>query len=240
MKLICPNCQTVIFSENVNISSNLAKCNKCKSTHRISDLADRNIIEKINTPPRNAKIRVKKMQDGSIELFYPKQGFRASMIIPAIITLFGISLLSFWTWSVSREGSTFAIFSVPLWIIGILMLLELINSGTETQTLTLSKTSLILQKDRPIKPQKNVINLKNIQAIKIKNLGMMTFLDLFKFENMKLIFKKNFIYGRVKVPTIIFNRRAVYFLEDADYLEQKWITVILNNMVKSIRLQDEK
>lgn len=234
MELICPDCKATISPDNVNISSDLAKCDKCNSIHKASELADSKSIDKINNPPTGTKMRIKKGFDDSIELFYPKQGFKASMIFQVFFTLFWIGFVAFWTWGASQGSVIFAMFSIPFWLVGIGMLSGLINSISETQTLKLSRTSLIIKKARPIRPKSFEINVKDIQSIRMKNLKMNN--PFAMFGNMKLMFKmqKSFGMGGIEMPAIISGVKTEYFFEDANDAEQEWVTSTLDSIIKRV------
>jgi len=233
MELICSVCKATISSDNVNIASDLAKCDKCNSIHKASDLADSKSIDKINHPPTGSKITIKKGFDDSIELYYPKKGFTASVIPQLFFTIFWFGFISFWTWGASQGSVLFALFSIPFWLMGIGMLGGLINAISETQTLRISKTSLTLKKDRPIRPKKIEIKVKDIQSIKMKQLNMNPFLI---FGNFRLMMKmqRQFGMGRIEVPAIISGLKTAYFFEDAYEVEQEWVTTTLDNIIKRI------
>lgn len=231
MELICPNCKATILPDNVNISSDLAKCDKCNSIHKASELADSKSIDKINNPPTGTKMTIKKGFDDSIELFYPKKGFTVSVIPQLFFSIFWIGFISFWTWGASQGSVIFAMFSIPFWLVGFGMLGGLINSISETQTLKISRTSLILKKERPIRPKNFEIKVKDIQSIRMKNLKMNPFS---MFGNMKLMFKmqKSFGMGGIEMPAIISGVKTEYFFEDANDAEQEWVTSTLDNIIK--------
>lgn len=232
MELICPSCKATISPDNVNISSDLAKCDKCNSINKASELADSKSIDKINNPPTGTKMTIKKGFDDSIELFYPKQGFKASMIFQVFFTIFWIGFVAFWTWGASQGSVIFALFSIPFWLVGIGMLSGLINSISETQTLKLSRNTLIIKKDRPIRPKSFEINVKDIQSIRMKNLKMNN--PFAMFGNMKLMFKiqKSFGMGGIEMPAIISGVKTEYFFEDANDAEQEWVTTTLDSIIK--------
>jgi DNA-directed RNA polymerase subunit M/transcription elongation factor TFIIS len=232
MELICPDCKATISPDNVNISSDLAKCDKCNSIHKASELADSKSIDKINNPPTGTKMTIKKGFDDSIELFYPKQGFKASMIFQIFFTIFWVGFVGFWTFMAAQGSILFAMFSIPFWIVGFGMLTGLINSISETQTLKLSRTSLTIKKDRPIRPKSYEINIKDIQSIRMKNLKMNN--PFAMFGNMKLMFKmqKSFGMGGIEMPAIISGVKTEYFFEDANDAEQEWVTSTLDSIIK--------
>ncbi len=230
MELICPNCKITISANNVNIASDLAKCDKCNSIHKTSELADIKSIDKINNPPTGTKITIRKLGD-SIELFYPKKGFTASMGLQLFFSVIWFVFISFWTWGASQANMFFALFSIPFWLIGFVMLGGLINSISETQTLKISKTLLILKKDRPIRPKKIEIKVKDIQSIKMKQLNINPFV-IFGYSRLMMKVSRQIGMGRIEIPAIISGLKTEYFFEDAYEAEQEWVTTTLENIIK--------
>ena len=45
MELLCPDCTASISTDNINISTDLAKCEKCNSIHKASELVDKKEID---------------------------------------------------------------------------------------------------------------------------------------------------------------------------------------------------
>jgi hypothetical protein len=111
------------------------------------------------------------------------------------------------------------------------MLGGLINSISETQTLKISKTSLSLKKDRPIRPKKLEIKVKDIQSIKMKQLKMNPFL-MFGYFRLMVKMQRQFGMGRIEIPAIISGLKTEYFFEDAFDAEQEWVTTTLDNIIK--------
>ncbi|NOX48569.1 MAG: hypothetical protein GXO89_16500 [Chlorobi bacterium] len=180
---------------------------------------------------------VKKGFDDSIEIFYPKQGFKASMIFQVFFTIFWVGFVGFWTFMAAQSSFLFAMFSIPFWLIGFRMLGELINSISETQTLKVSRTSLTLKKDKSIRPKTIEIKVKDIQSIRMKNVKMNNPFSL--FGNMKLMFKiqKSFGVGGIEMPAIISGVKTEYFFEDANDAEQEWVTTTLDRIIKRMNNQ---
>jgi hypothetical protein len=231
MELICPNCNASISPDNVNVSTDLAKCDKCNSIHRASELIEPKSIEKIINPPRGSKMIIKKGFDDSIELFYPKKGFTFSFVPQLFFIIFWFGFLCFWTYMAAQGSIIFAMFSIPFWIIGFGMFGGLINSILETQTLILSKTSLTLKKDRPIRPKRFDLKITDIQSIRLKPLKMNPFS---LFGNFKVMMKmqKSLGMGGIEMPAIISGVETVYFFEDANDAEQEWVTTSLDYVIK--------
>ncbi len=231
MKLICPSCKATISPDNVNISTDLAKCDKCNSIHKASELADSKSIDRINHPPSGTKMIVKKGFDDSIELFYPKRGFTASVIPQLLFSIFWLGFISLWTFGASQGSVFFALFSIPFWIVGFGMIGGVINSISETQTLKISRSSLTLKKDRPIRPKSFEIEVKDIQSIKMKNLKMNPF-SMFGNFKMMLKMQQSYGLGGIEMPAIISGVKTEYFFEDANDAEQEWVTATLDSIIK--------
>jgi hypothetical protein len=235
MKLVCPNCSSPILAENINISTDLAKCVSCNSIHKASELADQSSIEKLQNPPPGTKITIKKGLNDSFELFLPKPGFKPSMIFQFIFTIFWVGFVGFWTFMAAKGSIFFAMFSIPFWLVGIGMLTGLINSIYETQTLILSKTNLVLKKNRPVRSKTFEISLNEIQSIKMKNMKMNNPFSM--FGNFKMMFKmqKSFGMGGLELPAIISGYKTEYFFEDANDAEQEWVTSSLDSIIKRLK-----
>lgn len=231
MKLTCPDCKASISSINVNISSDIAKCDNCNSIYKASELVDSNTFDKLIQPPKGTKMIIKNGFDDSIEIYYPKRGFTAAMIPQLFFTIFWLGFITFWTWGASRGSVIFALFSIPFWLIGFGMLGGLINSISETQTLKLTRNTLTLKKERPIKPKNIEIKTKDIQSVRMKNLKMNPYS---MFGNFKLMLKmqKSFSTGGIEMPAIISGVQTEYFFEDANDAEQEWVTTTLDSTIK--------
>ncbi|MEP2023199.1 MAG: hypothetical protein ABJH98_09230 [Reichenbachiella sp.] len=230
MELICTNCDAPIKVENINISANLAKCDLCNSIMKASDLTNSNSKESLKNPPKGSKIEIKKSLNDSIEMHYPKKGFSASAIPQLAFTCFWLGFITFWTWGASQGSIIFALFSIPFWLVGFGMLSGLINSFSESQTLKINRSSLTLDKQRPIRPKSIAIPLDEIQAIRMKNMKMNAFS---MFNNFQYMLKAQRSFGTgLEMPAIISGVKTEYFFEDANDAEQEWITSTLDNLIK--------
>jgi hypothetical protein len=234
MELICPKCKSSIKTENINISTDLAKCDNCNSIHKASELVDNKSIEKINNPPSGTKIRVNKGFNDSVEIFYPSKGISLSVVPIMFFAIFWIGFVSFWTWGASQGSIIFALFSIPFWIVGFSMIGGIINSISETQTIIISRTTLTLKKERPIRPKIFEISIKEIQSIRMKSFKMHPFS---MFGNFRIMFRmqKTFGMGGIEMPAIISGIKTEYFFEDANDAEQEWITSSLDSIIKQLK-----
>lgn len=232
MILNCPNCNRVIKFENINISTDLAKCDKCNSIHKVSDMS--NVIEMIDiNPPNGSRIEMIKGQNGNIELIYPKKGFSLSLIPQLFFAIFWLGFISFWTLGASQASVLFALFSIPFWFIGFSMIASIINSANEIQIITLENFKLSINRIRPIRSKYVEIDIKDIQSIKMKGMKMNPFT---MFGNFKHIIKMQRSFGSaVEVPSIITGHKTEYFFDDANDAEQEWVTEILDRLVGKLK-----
>ena len=232
MEFICPTCKSTILPSNINIKSDLAKCDRCDSIHKASDLADSKSIDRINNPPVGSKIKVNKGFDGSIEVFLPNKGFKIHMIFSMFFTVFWLGFIGFWTFMALKGSVLFALFSIPFWIVGAGMVSGLINSLSETQTVIVTRASLILKKVRPIRPKTIEFRLDEIHSIKLKNFNMNSPFSFFANFNIMYKMKKSLGMGGIEMPAILTGVHTEYFFEDANDAEQEWVTSVVDNLVK--------
>ncbi|MFK8044863.1 MAG: hypothetical protein AB8B72_05170 [Crocinitomicaceae bacterium] len=232
MNLNCANCNTEIKSENINISTDLAKCEKCGSIHKVSDLT-KSLKKKDFTPPNGSKIIMEKGMDGKIEMTYPSKGFSLSLVPQILFAIFWLGFISFWTWGASQGSIIFAMFSIPFWLVGLSMIAGIINSANEIQTIFLDRHKLIIKRQRPIRPKIFETDLKDIQSIKMKEMKMNPFT---MFGNFSSMIKMQRSFGSpVELPAVVTGRKTEYFFDDANDAEQEWVTSILSSLVKRMK-----
>lgn len=234
MELICPNCRRSISPNHINVKTDLAKCEKCDSIHKASELVDAKSIEKINNPPLGTKMVIQKGFGNSVELFYPNKGFTLSVMPLLFFAIFWVGFICIWTFLALRANFFFAIFSIPFWIIGFAMIRGLINYTSETQTLQISGTTLTLKKNSPIKSKIFEIDIQDIEAIKMKSPDINP-LSMFGNFKMMLRIQQSFLTGGLKMPAIISGVKTEHFFEDANDIEQEWVTSTLNNIIKRMK-----
>jgi hypothetical protein len=234
MELICPGCKSALRTENINVATDLAKCDFCHILHKVSTLAETQEQEKVHPLPVGTKIRVQKGYDDTIEIEYPRNGFTPVAIPIFIFTFFWLAFVSFWTWGASQGSIIFAMFSIPFWLAGFGMLGGLINLVTESQTIILSKRLLTLKKKRVIMPEKLEVLVNDIEAIQIRPIKMNPFSLFSNFGVMMKIQKSSGPSG-IETLSLITKQKTVHFFESADDEEKKWLTSTLNGMLKRLR-----
>lgn len=221
----------MINPENINIATDLAKCENCGSVLIVSALTSS--IDKIETsPPNGSKISFYKGADGQLEFTLPKKGFSVSLIPQLLFAIFWLGFISFWTWGASQGSIIFAMFSIPFWFVGISMITGIINSANEIQKISLDKRTLSVQRIRPIRPKSFTTDVKDIQTIKMKGMKMNPFA---MFGNFRHMMKMQSSFGSpVETPAIITGMKTEHFFEDANDAEQEWVTKLLESLIKQM------
>lgn len=235
MKLNCSKCQADIKPEDINITTDLAKCHECGAIHKVSSLSGAISLGKKEvsmTPPTGSRIIMRRGDFGDMEFIYPKKGFKASMLPLVFFTTFWLGFITFWTWGASQGSIIFALFSIPFWVVGIGLVLALANAISEIQILTFSKHTLTIEKQRLIKPQKIEISIMDIEAIKMYNKVVSPLVMLDYLDNPGMGSNQKTI---LKWPAVISGIKTEYFFNRAKPIEQEWIADILSDLVNKIK-----
>ena len=233
IELICPNCNRTIESDNINITTDLAKCGHCGTISKASSLVSVQDEKSLEIPPKGSSIEVTKEMGDIVKLFSPKKGLTASDIPQLLFIVFWLGFICFWTWGASQGSIFFAMFSIPFWLIGLTMLTGLINSINETQTLTINKSQLTLEKSRPISGKKFEFNLSDIHEIKMAHMKAGPFST---FSNPRYMWRLQGSFGAgLVMPAIVSGSGTEYFFEVANDAEQDWVTKYLSNKVRQAK-----
>lgn len=227
MQLICSNCNQPVNPENINITTDLAKCGKCGAIYKASALVSAGDDKKLIVPPAGSAVEVTKELGDMVRIYFPEKGFTASDIPAVLFAIFWLSFITFWTWGASQGSIIFALFSIPFWLVGIMMVGGIINGMFETQTLTAGGGQIVLEKNRPLFPKRHEFTFSGIQAIKMTPMKTGAFST---FSNSRLMFRRSWSYGvGMMLPAIISGAGTIYFFEAANDAEQEWVTQYLDN-----------
>lgn len=228
MKINCSNCEAEINPGNINVSTDLVKCQSCGSILKLSELTNSIRKEKL-TPPIGSKITMNKKGDNHIEFTYPNKGITVSMILLFIFAIFWIGFASVWTIFTLNVNPFFALFSIPFGFLGINFLIGCINAVTEYQILVLEENNVTVKRIRLVFSKTIEVNLTHIRTIKMIGLKMSPFTA---FGNIRLMMKmQNFFGGPIEVPAILTGKKTEYFFEEANDAEQEWISLLLSELV---------
>ena len=232
MKLNCSKCDSEIKPEDINISTDLAKCYNCGSIFKASELTSS--LEEIKfKPPNGSKISIQKGINGRMDLTLPKKGFTASQIPQLLFSIFWLSFIIFWTWGASQGSIIFAMFSIPFWLVGINMIIGIVNSANEIQNIYIDKYTLKIQRNRPIRSKTFQTKIGDIETIKMKGIKMN---PLTMFGNFRQMMKMQSSFGSpIEAPSVITGVKTEHFFEDANDAEQEWVTKLLDTIVKKMK-----
>lgn len=234
MELICAKCNKIITPDNINVATDLAKCGHCHALHKASELVNAIDEKALATPLAGSKIQVRKRPDDIIEIFLPKKGVTISDIPMIGFNIFYLIFIFFWTLLALQGSIIFAMFSIPIWFVGLSMLINIINAVQETQTIKFSKEKLILKKNRPVNSKTFDYQLREIELVKMKNLKANRFQ---LFMNMRYAWKLQFSFGAgIEMPAIITGQKTEYFFEETSDAEQEWITKLVNVILKNRKI----
>lgn len=230
-ELLCPNCNNRIESININISTDLAKCSVCDTISKVSSLVYFEEEKVSETPPVGSIIQLSKERGDTIKLLIPKKGFTVSTIPVFVFSMFWLGFIAFWTWGAAQGNIYFALFSIPFWLIGFGMLIGQINSMFETQTLSISKYELVLEKKRPFIGKRFGYKISEIHDIKNIELSTGKTSNMSKYN---WINKKSIVTG-LEYPAIISDYDTTYFFESTTNMDKDWVTKYLSNKLKSYK-----
>ena len=232
MIIICSKCGAEIPADNINVNTDLAKCTSCNSIHKVSELNNYKTITNTSKPPIGTRITISEGILGTTEYILNKKGFTGSVIFTLFFSAFWLSFVSVWTFLAASGSIFFTLFSLPFWWVGISMLLGVLSSALEVQSIRLSDYSLILTKKKLFKTEKKEFAYHEIVSIQI--------------EIMKLDIKNSFKYignarqnryydsnrsqrkNFVELPCITTESEKENIFETADLQDQEWIIAVLN------------
>ena len=224
MDLICPNCGIQIPPTNVNVSENSAECKSCNYNFKANSLFKE---EEEDYPPVGSKINLINNSEGLTKLFYPRKGVTIPDFLFLIVIIFWFSFNFLWSLAMFQLTIVHAFLNLPFWIVGLIMVKELINSVNGTQTLEVNTNQLKLLKNRPINQKHFYFDLQEIKAIKVMYIRRDPFTP---FRNFRLYWKlkSNSIGKIVEVPAIVTKSKTEFFFENSNEAEKEWIVNYLN------------
>lgn len=170
MELICPNCQRNIPAAEVNVQTDVAKCSACESIYRASDLVETQHLEENPKLPEGSTIEYQSTGTGVSELIIPRKGLAGS-VFPVGFATFWVGFIAFWTWGASQASLAFALFSIPFWIVGIVMWWGILRSATERQSLRLDGDGLTLSKNNIFSRKSWRVNYGQIDGVRLETLN---------------------------------------------------------------------
>jgi hypothetical protein len=124
------------------------------------------------------------------------------------------------------------IFTIPFWFLGVIMIIVNINSFKETQSLEITDSYLIINKQRPIFPKSIKIQIEEIKSIKLQPIEILRKTNK---ENI-LVWIKVF-QNHIKLPTIETKNSIHYCSEFTKSIEVKSeIVQFLNKKIQEYKI----
>ena len=170
MQLQCPQCGSAIEARDVNIDTDLARCDTCDEIMHASDLVERFDLEEALEPPRGTKIMVQRRGD-DVAFVIPALGLSGTSIPFIAFATVWISFVAFWTWGASQGSIFFALFSIPFWLAGFAMWGGIITSITQRQRLELRTDAVRVLKRSALGTREAVMPLSEIDEVRMEPLA---------------------------------------------------------------------
>ncbi len=228
MKIHCPDCRELVQSTDIDLSSGWAKCVACQEVFEISKVLPE-FRSNVQAPqsdlerPFNARAVVDESRD-SLEIFIPRQGFRAATIGMLGFATFWLTFVAFWTAGalgvLFGGGPTqafnigFAAFSTPFWIIGFGMLGGVAWSAFGTRRVQLDANELRIETRCLLYSRWRAIERSQVQCAR---------------QHVPKVQSQNTSnYG----AEIIFEKGS-FVLPVDDEVEANWLIAVINEFLKN-------
>ena len=140
MKILCPNCETEVAVEEVDLSTGWARCRECNELFQVPEIARSRTGNAFDAPtapvfdgpierPADARILIQRRPD-KLFVYVPPFGFRLAVLPVMGFAVFWLGFVAFWTAGalgmfggrMGLENILFACFSIPFWLVGFAML----------------------------------------------------------------------------------------------------------------------
>lgn len=190
-------------------------------TPRISDLRSGKV-----ELPGNSKINIKESGIDKYEIEIPKTGFKAKHIYLTFFSIFWLAFITFWTFGAAQGSVFFALFSIPFWIVGLLMMKGLIISIFGTQKISIERDKILIIKDSPFSTKELEISYNELQSIELQPL----------LQNGFSVYKHmgnggSFTNMNTSLPTISYLTKEETIGESLSANDQKWLVNYLNEKI---------
>lgn len=193
-------------------------------TSRISDLRSDGI-----KLPSKSTIKVSNIGMDKFEIEIPRTGFKGKHIYVSVFSIIWISFISFWTFGAAQGSIFFALFSIPFWIVGLLMIKGLIVSIFESQLIKIERDSLTISRKAPFLTKNLTISYSELSSIEMQSLLINTSSPFKLYQKMGAgVSSFNPIS---KIPTVTYSTTEETIWENLSNPEQKWLVNYLNEKI---------
>lgn len=239
MDLYCTGCNTQIKPENINETTGLAVCGTCHAVMKISDIADRAEAKAISPDlPEGSRLQLKKGHRNNIELLMPRKGFTRSSLPGVLFSGFWLGFVALWTTFTYFGDRSMALYSIPFWIAGLLMLKGVIIGARSIQKISIDSHYLTVERWGVVGRKKKVFPISEVESIEMAALKRTPFSYFQTGSQPVRVSTGNASYSRhtpLYLPTLYSADDAMQFFEQADKKSQEWAVAFLDKFVKTVK-----
>ncbi|RYY66667.1 MAG: hypothetical protein EOO12_03555 [Chitinophagaceae bacterium] len=232
MELSCPDCGHSIPPQHINVITDLAQCPACGALHRLSSLVPAPGVPAAvrQEPPPGSALQLSRGLDGA-EVHLPRRKAGCGTFFFMGFALFWLSFVAVWTVLAASASGFFALFSIPFWVIGGGMLLAAVNFITETQTVRVTRSRLVIDKKQLLFSKSHSFEARGIQAIRLEELRSKPL----SFPAQGNALGRAGRFGPLSLaPAVQSGSGTVYFFENANSAEQEWIVAFLKSQLAEV------
>lgn len=175
------------------------------------------------------KIEVNEINHDLVEVYLKPEGFSSKMAGNIFFALFWNGFLVVWTTLALQDSLAFAAFSIPFWIVGLVLIVGVIVAFFGNQKIIIEKNRFILQKNvlfrraHQIIPYNTLLSIENLRQLGAK-------------KTAKLAASSSQDNGLLSnTPTITYTidgkRKELMFAEHLDKNDREWLVNYLNEQI---------
>jgi hypothetical protein len=234
MKLLCPNCQRPIPSDDIELAAGWAKCRKCDEIFKLAEILPgygTSAAAAGPTAPPERPFDAWAVVDRTPErmiVVIPANGMRAATWGLLGFAIFWLGFIAFWTAGalgvffnhgrVRPQNALFAAFSTPFWLVGIGMLAGVVWSARGTLRVYLDASTLYTESRCLFARWRKTIDRAEVQharkgVVKVRN-------------------NENSTYTPYSVEIIY--TKGSYRLSCNSETEQDWLIGEINDFLKTV------
>jgi hypothetical protein len=228
MRLTCPGCRTPIDPENVNVSTDVAMCGACGEVYEASALVADVDLGQVLEPPAGSGIVFEADASGDGAFHIPRTGLRWGDVFPIGMATFVLAFMVFWTWGASRGSWWFAMFSIPFWIMDLLMWRGILIGVTERQTLSVDRESLTVEKRSVVSSGRIVVPIEDIRSVELDRARATNSFTMARYMRRA----SGLAWDRgIDLPTITHGTSKTRFAEHVSEAEMEWLVTVVRAIV---------
>lgn len=160
MQVVCPNCSSVVASENISLDAGWGKCGGCQDVFRLEAVLPGYRTPTARPPegraerPFDARVHLERSAT-ELLMHLPAEGMRAGNWVMLGFATFWLGFVAFWTCGalgllfgnqpIGAFNWGFAAFSIPFWLVGFGMLGTVIWKARGTKTVRIDSVEMVTQ-----------------------------------------------------------------------------------------------